>query len=48
YYTIDAGPNVKILCQKNSCSDIKKYVKNILPNVKIVEAGFGPGITYLY
>lgn len=47
YYTIDAGPNVKILCQKNSCSNIKKYVKNILPNVKIVEAGFGPGITYL-
>lgn len=47
YYTIDAGPNVKILAQKNNLSAISSAVHTLLDNVKIVDASFGPGVTIL-
>ncbi|WP_027825604.1 diphosphomevalonate decarboxylase [Lactobacillus psittaci] len=47
YYTIDAGPNVKILTELRNSKEIQKAVKQLLPTVKIVESGFGPGIQYL-
>ncbi|WP_297818964.1 diphosphomevalonate decarboxylase [uncultured Lactobacillus sp.] len=47
YYTIDAGPNVKILCTLRNSKKIISAIHNLLGNVKIVNAGFGPGIEYL-
>lgn len=47
YYTIDAGPNVKILTLKENCQVISDTVHNMLDNVKIVDASFGPGLQYL-
>ncbi len=47
YYTIDAGPNVKILCQLRNHQIIQERLQKVLSHVKIVFAQFGPGITYL-
>lgn len=47
YYTIDAGPNVKILCTLRNRKDIISAVQKTLTNVKIVVASFGPGVTLL-
>ena len=47
YYTIDAGPNVKILCTLRNRKDIISAVQKTLSNVKIVVASFGPGVTLL-
>ena len=46
YYTIDAGPNVKILCQSQNCKKIINNFETAFERVKIIEAGFGPGISY--
>ncbi|MBP2057076.1 diphosphomevalonate decarboxylase [Lactobacillus colini] len=47
YYTIDAGPNVKILCTLRNRKKIISYVHNLLGNVKIIDASFGPGVQVL-
>ncbi|CCI82564.1 diphosphomevalonate decarboxylase [Lactobacillus hominis] len=47
YYTIDAGPNVKILCTLRNSKEIISAIHNLLGNVKIVNASFGPGVQYL-
>lgn len=47
YYTIDAGPNIKILTQRKNNKKIVSAVQDLFPNVKIVSAGFGPGVTIL-
>ncbi|MBD5429367.1 diphosphomevalonate decarboxylase [Lactobacillus sp.] len=47
YYTIDAGPNVKILCTLKNRKKIISAVHNLLGNVKIVDASFGPGVKIL-
>lgn len=47
YYTIDAGPNVKILCTLRNKKKIISAVHNLLGNVKIVDASFGPGVKVL-
>lgn len=47
YYTIDAGPNVKVLCRLRNSKDISEHFQENFPNVKIVQASFGPGIQYL-
>lgn len=47
YYTIDAGPNVKVLCQLRNVKDIKENFESSFNNVNIVNASFGPGISYL-
>lgn len=47
YYTIDAGPNVKILCTLKNQKKIVSAVHNLLGNVKIVDASFGPGVKIL-
>ncbi|RVU71725.1 MULTISPECIES: diphosphomevalonate decarboxylase [Lactobacillus] len=47
YYTIDAGPNVKILTPLKNVKDIEKNFESQFNNVKIVNASFGPGISYL-
>lgn len=47
YYTIDAGPNVKVLCSLRNSKEISQRFESAFNNVNIVSAGFGPGITYL-
>lgn len=47
YYTIDAGPNLKVLTQLRNIKEIEKNFLLEFNNVNIVNAGFGPGITYL-
>ncbi|MCT7787526.1 MAG: diphosphomevalonate decarboxylase, partial [Lactobacillus iners] len=44
YYTIDAGPNVKILCKDKNVEDICKAIHNTLDSVKIIKSKFGPGV----
>ena len=47
YYTIDAGPNIKVLCQLRNIKEIIENFESEFNNVKIVSASFGPGVTYL-
>lgn len=47
YYTLDAGPNLKILCQLRNVKFIKNRFESVFDNVNIIDASFGPGITYL-
>lgn len=47
YYTIDAGPNVKIICEERNSKKITSAVYKLLGNVKIIVAGFGPGAQIL-
>lgn len=47
YYTIDAGPNIKVLCRLRNSKEIVERFKSVFNNVNIVIANFGPGITYL-
>lgn len=47
YYTIDAGPNLKILTQLKNVKDIEKNFLSEFNNVNIIHASFGPGISYL-
>lgn len=47
YYTIDAGPNVKILSQLKNVKEIINMFVSEIENVKIINASFGPGISCL-
>lgn len=47
YYTIDAGPNVKILTPLKNIKEIKKLFLSEFSNVKIINASFGPGVSIL-
>lgn len=47
YYTIDAGPNIKVLTQLKNVKEIKKYFLSEFSNVKIINASFGPGVSIL-
>ncbi|MGX4645080.1 diphosphomevalonate decarboxylase [Holzapfeliella sp. JNUCC 80] len=47
YYTLDAGPNLKILTQSKNIDAIKAYFTKKLPKATIIQATFGPGIQYL-
>lgn len=42
YYTIDAGPNVKIMCRKNDTQKIKKDLEQEIQDAKIITATTGP------
>lgn len=47
YFTMDAGPNVKVLCQKNDAPAIlQELQKEFLPSQLII-ANAGPGIEFL-
>ena len=47
YYTIDAGPNIKVLCQLKNRKEIIEHFESVFNNVNIVSARFGPGVIYL-
>lgn len=44
YYTLDAGPNVKILCLKKDSSQIKAKLQTAFLPEQIIEAFPGPGV----
>ena len=47
YATIDAGPNVKIICTKESIQEVQTYIEQQLSNVTTVVANIGQGIQYI-
>lgn len=47
YYTIDAGPNVKIICQTNNVKKIADTFIKLFGTDKVTVAQPGPGIKYL-
>ncbi|MEK7431956.1 MAG: diphosphomevalonate decarboxylase [Cyanobacteriota bacterium] len=47
YFTIDAGANVKILCQKNDSNKIMNFIDNILPKDKIIVCSAGSGYNFI-
>lgn len=47
YATIDAGPNVKIICTKESITKVQEYIEQQLSDVTCVVANIGPGIQYI-
>lgn len=44
YYTMDAGPNVKILCQKKDQGKVVSSLKDFLAPERIIPTEAGPGI----
>lgn len=46
YYTLDAGPNIKLLCQLKNVKIITERLASVFDNVKIINASFGPGLSY--
>ena len=46
YYTIDAGPNVKVLCQNKDVLAIRNFLKNYFEERQLVIARPGSGIKF--
>jgi diphosphomevalonate decarboxylase len=47
YVTIDAGPNVKIICSRDSVNQVEKYINENVEHVSTFEAHIGKGIQYI-
>lgn len=47
YFTMDAGPNVKIICRLSQSNIIKTRLEQIFKSEQIIVAGPGPGIMVL-
>ncbi|AMB99821.1 diphosphomevalonate decarboxylase [Aerococcus urinaehominis] len=47
YYTMDAGPNVKILCRKSQMQDLAQLLADFMPDAQIITSQAGPGLSYL-
>ena len=47
YFTMDAGPNVKILCKLSQSNIIKERLEEIFKAEQIIVTGPGPGIIVL-
>lgn len=45
YFTMDAGPNVKILCRLSQADLIRKRLEDNFNSLQIIVTGPGPGIT---
>jgi diphosphomevalonate decarboxylase len=46
YYTIDAGPNVKVLCQSKNITRVRDFFKNYFAEEQLVVAKPGSGIKF--
>lgn len=46
YYTIDAGPNVKVLCQSKNITRVKRFFANYFDQDQLVVAKPGSGIKF--
>ncbi|GAF35429.1 diphosphomevalonate decarboxylase [Lentilactobacillus farraginis] len=47
YYTIDAGPNVKVLCQQSAVAKIAATFSKVLGEKNVIVTKPGPGVQYL-
>ncbi|EOL47726.1 diphosphomevalonate decarboxylase [Enterococcus caccae] len=47
YFTMDAGPNVKILVEKKNLTALKNFLADHLSEEKLITAYAGPGITLM-
>lgn len=47
YFTMDAGPNVKILCKLSESHIIRERLRQIFESKQIIVTGPGPGVTIL-
>lgn len=47
YFTMDAGPNVKVLCQRKDVAQLKEKLTHYFADEQLITAFSGPGITYL-
>lgn len=47
YFTMDAGPNIKVLSRSENVEEIKNRFRAVLPAVTIASTSFGPGVEYL-
>lgn len=47
YFTMDAGPNVKIVCKQSDMRDIKQELEKEFDAHQLIEAQPGPGMTIL-
>mgnify|MGYP000067481088 FL=1 len=47
YFTMDAGPNVKILCRLSEADKIKERLRQVFDEEKIIITGPGPGVVAL-
>ena len=47
YFTMDAGPNVKILCRLSDAERIRSSLEQVFKPEQIIVAGSGPGIAIL-
>jgi diphosphomevalonate decarboxylase len=47
YYTIDAGPNIKVLSRSENVEEIARRFRAVMPAVTIASTSFGPGVEYL-
>lgn len=44
YFSIDAGPNICVLCQSKNVDIIKQTFKKTFPKADIISSGFGEGV----
>lgn len=47
YFTMDAGPNVKVLCRNSQMKDLQAQFQALLPDLTIISSGVGQGIQIL-
>ena len=47
YYTIDAGPNVKVLCRASQMDEVVAFFKDKFPHMDFIKTTAGPGIQRL-
>jgi diphosphomevalonate decarboxylase len=43
WFTIDAGPNVHLICETTACASIAKRVSEVWPQVRVIMDQIGPG-----
>ena len=48
YYTMDAGPNVKVICKNNDLDVILDELRHYFPSDHLLVAAPGPGVKLLY
>lgn len=47
YFTMDAGPNVKLICKQSQLSELKKHLNERFDEDQLIEARPGPGLHVL-
>jgi len=47
YFTMDAGPNVKVLVQKDHLDKVKTTFSDLFSSQQVISAFAGPGMTII-